>query len=262
MLRHSFLTSVCGFFLLGLLSAAADAATMTYGEAINKAGRQRMLSQRIVKSYCQMGQDIRFLVAKKQRKGAIALFDKQLAELKAFNKDGETRRALQLTEKLWLPVKRAAMGKPTKISAKKLRANAEKLLVSAHQVVLLLEDQAGTNQGRLVNIAGRQRMLSQRMGNLYMLQSWGYEDEIYKADYDKAVGEFEDALGELKGANENTPEISRALKEAGQFWDMFKLSSRMDPGQFVPGLVARMLDKLLVKMNDITGMYAALPAAK
>ncbi len=33
---------------------------------------------------------------------------------------------------------------------------------------------------------------------------------------------------------------------------------RMDKGEYVPGLVARMLDKLLVQMNDITGLYAAL----
>ncbi len=65
---------------------------------------------------------------------------------------------------------------------------------------------------------------------------------------------------ELKAAGENTTEITRALKEASEFWDMFKLSFRMDDGQFVPGLVALMLDKLLVKMNDITGMYAALPS--
>ncbi len=187
MLGRAVLSSLFGFIFLGLstVTVTVDASTMTYGEAINKAGRQRMLSQRIVKSYCQMGQDIRYLVAEKQRKASVDLFDKQLAELKAFNKDGETRRALKLTEKLWKPVKAAAMLKPSKVSAKKLRANAEKLLVSAHQVVLLLEDQAGTNQGRLVNIAGRQRMLSQRMGNLYMLQSWGFTDEMFKEDYTK-----------------------------------------------------------------------------
>ncbi len=170
-----------GFVLLGLLFVATDVVAMTYGEAINKAGRQRMLSQRIVKSYTQMGQDVRYRVAEKQLKAAILLFEAQMAELKKFNKDAETQRALALTEKLWVPVKASVQSKVVKKSAKELRNNAEKLLISAHQVVLMFEDQAGTDQGRLVNIAGRQRMLSQRMGNLYMLQSWGFTDEIYKA---------------------------------------------------------------------------------
>jgi hypothetical protein len=32
----------------------------------------------------------------------------------------------------------------------------------------------------------------------------------------------------------------------------------MDSGQFVPTLVTRALDQILVKMNTVTGMYAAL----
>ncbi|MET0048245.1 MAG: type IV pili methyl-accepting chemotaxis transducer N-terminal domain-containing protein [Sedimenticola sp.] len=259
MVSHRVLIRSLCLLLIGVFGAAdLSAATMSYGEAINKAGRQRMLSQRIVKSYLQMGQDIRFLVAKKQLKDSISLFELQLKQLKAFNKDPETRRALQLVEKLWTPVKATALGKPRREHARQLRADAEKLLVSAHQVVLLLEDQAGTSQGHLVNVSGRQRMLSQRMGNLYMLMSWGFGNQEYNQDYEKAVREFEEALHELRNATENTDEISRNLKQASQYWDMFKLSFRMDSDQFVPGLVARMLDKILVKMNEITGMYAAL----
>ena len=48
---------LCGLFLLaGHLPAAQAEADFNISEAINKAGRQRMLTQRIVKSYLQMGQ--------------------------------------------------------------------------------------------------------------------------------------------------------------------------------------------------------------
>lgn len=250
---------LCTFFLLFSVAESSMAADMSIGEAINKAGRQRMLTQRMVKAYCQLGQDVRYLVAEKQLKGSVALFDEQLSQLKAFNKDTETRRALKLVEKLWVPVKATATGEIKKGKAEQLREDAEKLLVAAHQAVLLFQDQSGTNAGRLVNIAGRQRMLSQRMSNLYMLMSWGFDPKKYGADYDKAVREFEEALADLKGANENTPEINKNLKQVSQNWDMFKLSFRMDSGQYVPGLVVRMLDKILIQMNTITGQYAALP---
>ncbi len=123
----------------------------------------------------------------------------------------------------------------------------------------MLEDQSGANQGHLVNIAGRQRMLSQRLGNLYMLLSWGFDNPELRADYNKAKREFDEALLELISAQENTPQISSELKKVSQNWDMFKLSDRMGDNEYVPGLVARMLDKILIQMNDIIGYYAALP---
>ncbi len=84
-----------------LLSLQSQAAEMTMGEAINKAGRQRMLTQRIVKSYAQMGQDVRYRVAEKSLRDSIVLFESQLQQLKGFTQDRETQRGLQLVERLW-----------------------------------------------------------------------------------------------------------------------------------------------------------------
>ncbi|PLY12492.1 MAG: hypothetical protein C0631_16685 [Sedimenticola sp.] len=259
MLRHRPLAAIFTTLLL-LVFSDFSFAEISMGEAINKAGRQRMLTQRIVKSYAQMGQDIRYLVAKQHLNDSVALFETQLRELKQFNKQAETTRALQQVERLWGPVKAIATGEVSKNKVEALRSNAEQLLVACHQVVLLLEDQSGTSQGHLVNIAGRQRMLSQRMGNLYTLFSWGFEKQQYRSDYNLAISEFEQALNELKQAPENNSDIAKALNQVSHNWDMFKYSSRMKEGEYVPGLVARMLDKILVQMNDITGMYAQLPA--
>ena len=242
----------------GLPQTAFAEQGMTMAEAINKAGRQRMLTQRIVKSYCQMGQDVRYRVASKHLKGSIKLFEEQLAQLKTFTNDSETKHGLELVEQLWEPVKLNAAAGIDRDRAERLRSDAEKLLIAAHKVVLLLEHQSDSNQGHLVNIAGRQRMLSQRLGNLYMLLSWKFDNPQYRADYNKAKGEFDEALHELTGANENTAEIQENLKKVSQNWEMFKLSDRMADSEYVPGLVARMLDKILVQMNEITGQYAAL----
>lgn len=57
--RRKFLIGVCGIGVAALLPIdSAWAAIANGNEAINKAGRLRMLSQRIAKAYCQVGQDI------------------------------------------------------------------------------------------------------------------------------------------------------------------------------------------------------------
>ncbi len=256
--RIRLLVSVMLTLAYALPLPAAPIASM--GEAINQAGRQRMLTQRIVKSYCQMGQDIRYLVASEDLDKAIALFEQQLANLKDYTTDDDgIQDTLETAERLWQPVKQIATADVSRDQAETLRALAEKLLAVAHKAVLQLEARSGSSQGHLVNIAGRQRMLTQRMGNLYMLLAWGFDKPRYRSDYEQAVREFEAALNELKAAPENTPEISRELERVSQNWALFKLGNRMEKGEYVPTLVVRMLDKMLVQMNRITGLYAALP---
>ncbi len=260
MINKSVQAVLCGLLiLLCQLPAAQAASDIDIEEAINMAGRQRMLSQRIVKSYLQMGQDVRYRLAKRHLRSSIVLFEQQLRVLKGFASDRETTRTLELMEQLWVPVKKIATGPVQRDKAKELRDQSEKLLAAAHQVVLLLTEQSGTNLGHVVNISSRQRMLSQRMGALYMMLSWKFDDKVYREDYKIAKREFEAALQELSNSNENTPKISEMLHQVKLNWNMYKLSDRMEDDQFIPGLVARQLDKILIQMNQITALYAALP---
>lgn len=248
--------------LLCQLPVAQAAPAFDIAEAINVAGRQRMLSQRIVKSYLQMGQDVRYRVANRHLRSSIVLFEQQHRILKHFASNPEVGRSLTLIEKLWPQFKKTATAPVQRDNAEQLREQAEQLLAATHQVVVLLTEQSGTTQGELVDIAGSQRMLTQRMGSLYMLLSWKFDNPLYREDYKVATIQFDEALQELLNANENTPEINYLLQQVKQNWNMYKLSNRMDNDHFIPGLVARMLDKILTQMNQITALYAALPQAE
>lgn len=255
--------------LVGMLSALlafslftptiVSAEALTLPVAINKAGRQRMLTQRMVKAYGQLGMELQYAKAEKQLNSAIFLFESQLEELKQFSNHPDIKAGLDKVESLWAPVKAIVTVPQSRDKIEELRANAEALLKAAHAVVVMLEELSGTSQGKLVNIAGRQRMLSQRIANLYVLQSWGFEQEQYLTDYNKAISEFESALKLLKSAPENTLDINAALKEVSLQWGVFKISAKLEKGQYIPALITRSADKILTRMNDITGMYAALP---
>jgi len=241
-----------------LLTFPVYSAGLTMGEAINKAGRQRMLTQRIIKAYAMMGQGVGYRKAKKQLRASSALFDSQLAELKGFKVNSDISDALVLVETQWDVVKEIISKKPKRIHVARLRTKSESLLNSAHQVVVLLESASNSKAGHEVNVAGRQRMLTQRMASLYMLQSWNFTDDLYMTNYEQAVSEFDAALKELQAAPSNTAEIKAELVKVEQLWQVFKLSDRVKGGKFVPTLVTRSLDKILVEMNAITGQYAAL----
>ncbi|MEY2952098.1 MAG: hypothetical protein RLZZ401_185, partial [Pseudomonadota bacterium] len=55
------------------------------GDAINKAGRQRMLSQRMGKAWLSLGLGVQVEAARRVLDQSMALFDRQLTELKAFS---------------------------------------------------------------------------------------------------------------------------------------------------------------------------------
>ena len=62
--------------ILGLPVAPAWAQISDINVAINKAGRQRMLSQRMAKAYFQIGQQIDVDRSRKVLDQSVALFDR------------------------------------------------------------------------------------------------------------------------------------------------------------------------------------------
>lgn len=246
-------------FWLGAIPMNAQAAISNMGDAINKAGRQRMLTQRMLKAYCMVGQNIKADIAKGELNAAVKLFDQQLVELKQFRVNNEVTEALAEVEQLWGGYKTMITAPPSVDKVAKIRKRGEKVLGATHEVVLNLQDASGTSVGRLVNLAGRQRMLSQRMASLYLLKSWGLKKARYNSDFSQAMSEFKGALAELADADNNTAEISRGLKKVKTQYSMFEYSLKTDSEEFIPQTISKAAGKILQYMNTITGQYAVLP---
>jgi nitrate/nitrite-specific signal transduction histidine kinase len=243
---------VCTFITI---SFPVNAGELTYAEAINKAGRQRMLTQRITKSYCQIGLDVYPDQSRQQLEDAIALFAAQLKELKQFSSDQEIATALEKVESQWNTFRSLASSTPSQSNVIRLTEMDDGLLRASENVVRLLEDRSGVPTSRYVNISGRQRMLSQRLAKFYMMQSWNQGTPSMSSEIERAINEFGGALETLAQAHENTIAIKGKLDEARVQWMWLNSSLKFSQAEYFPLIVYDTSEKMLLIMEKVTEMY-------
>lgn len=246
------------YALLFSLLLPLNASATSLSAMIDQAGLQRMLTQRIVKAYTQILMDVDSTKAQAQLEQATALFEQQLALLEEQAPDKTVRSALTNVELLWADFKPIVTGPVNQEGINRLLVIDDELLAATHQVVIKLQDHSGTTQAKLVNTAGRQRMLSQRIAKLYMLMSSGIQDAEISQKLQSARYEFEGAQADLKTAPQNTAEIKKSLAEVDRQWTIFKTSFQLSEGKYIPLLVALAAEKIFKQMDQVTAMYVQL----
>jgi hypothetical protein len=262
MKRRHFIASGAAAGLM-LVQTQPKAQVVDLNDAINKAGRQRMLSQRMAKSYLAAGQDVELWLAERTLGASMALFDRQLVELKVFAPLPEIKLTYQLLETAWGDYKAALVGnKPDKAQADTVLVLAGNVLRLAHQGTGQLEKVSGKPVGKLVNVAGRQRMLSQRMAAFYLSATWGVKAKEAAVEINKARDEFIAAHRFLKAAPEATPAIRAELELAELQWGFFDDALHsLRPGNSEHGAMTNVFttsERILQVMDRVTGMYSKL----
>ena len=103
--RRTLLLATAGLPLIGAHAQVSDIR-----DAINKAGRQRMLSQRMGKAWLALVHGIEKPMAQQVLDKSLALFDRQLVELKAFASSADIVSTYNKLDDSWGTFKKALVG--------------------------------------------------------------------------------------------------------------------------------------------------------
>ncbi len=208
-----------------------------FAEDVNRCGQLRMLSQRLVTlQVLQQALPQAEGAWEQQLQESVQRIDANLAYLGKSLSQATYGDLLGQVQQTWSdlqPVLHASPGPEAVASAyASLNELAEHLLQGAERLTSQLESASPAPPLRVLNLAGRQRMLSQRFAKDAVLALLGDAPlQVRSATgMDASRAAFEEALTYLNGLPLSTPAIHSALEAAGIGWLTLLAATKVVPG--------------------------------
>jgi len=273
---HLILFTALALFLSGSAFALSG---QEMGTVINLAGKQRMLTQKMSKEMLLIAKGVQVDANKANLEKTANLFDKTLKGLVNGDADlglpkttdADILAQLAKVSELWAGFKpnvdAVLAGKTDKGVLEKVAAQNLPLLKNMNKAVQMYAKMSGSKldpaMATTINLAGKQRMLTQKMTKELLLVANGIDVEANKANLAKTVGLFEKTL---KGLFDGDADLGLpGTKDAGiraqlgtvkGLWAEYKpILDKVDTSDTGLAKAAKLNLPLLKEMNKAVKMY-------
>jgi hypothetical protein len=241
------------------------------GVVINLAGKQRMLTQKMSKEALFIAKGIDKDANIKNLKATSSLFDKTLKGLVAgdsgLNLPATTNKdilaQLKVVSDLWTPFKanidKVASGSADKATLEAIAKENIPLLKNMNKAVQMYAKASGSSldpaMAKTINLAGKQRMLTQKMTKELLLVANGIDADVNKANIKKTADLFENTLNDLIAGTDNG-DIKAQLEVVKKLWaDYSPIIKGVDTSDEALAKAEKLNMPLLKNMNKAVKMY-------
>ncbi len=243
------------FLIAGVSLNASQYSNM---QLLDMAGKQRMLSQRIAKNYFYIAKGINISKATKQLKVSMDEFSKTQSILANSIKNDDIQNMILFVDMSSEEFAEITLEKYSLDNGALALDLSETMLEGSQYVVIALEKSAKQQSAALINLSGKQRMLSQRIAKYYISYQAGLKDKNSIAQMKEAVDSFAQAHKTLMANKMNNAAINKELKKVDKLWKIvYKFYNNIEKGG-LPVIVYKTTDDIMKRMNSVTKMYVSL----
>lgn len=226
-----------------------------FAEVVNRSGQLRMLSQRLVKLHLLQAAQVQAAHHATLLSESVQWVDTNFALLRKNLSQPTYGDLLEQVAHTWELLKAALVRGGTDA----VEHEAEALLMGAERLTASLESSGAAAPLHVLNLAGRQRMLSQRFSKyaLLALVGEGAAVDVAQVSMRAAQQEFEKALTYLNGLPLSTPAIQEVLGAAGVAW-LQMVAAAQDAQRLSTAQRGARLEDLATGSETLLGLFEQL----
>jgi hypothetical protein len=230
----------------------AYAQGQALSSAINRTARCRMLSQRAVKSYGLAALKLNNENTKPVLLRSIKDMRDTVSEVDSYNRGRAFATSRAEFSAQILPFLNELSNEPSASKLQAIAAQSDKVLESANAMVVVLESFSGSPTSKLINMAGRQRMLTQRLAKNYVLQEAKVDGGTAKAVIESDKNLFLESHKQLSAAPISTPAIKESLEKSLALFNGYVGAIALPNN--IEG-IARISESVLAELENQTSLY-------